>query len=88
MSSPRPVALGTPGQGSLAFFGHMTRFSAIETRERFLVAVRGFGSSFALSEGINLGFAFFIFSGVKRADVHSVRVLGSRGRSSDSEESG
>ena len=88
VSSSRPVALGTSGQGSLAFFSHMTWFSAIETREWFLVAIRGLGSSFAFSESIDLCFAFFVFKGVKGADVHGIRVSGSGGRFGDSEESG
>ena len=88
MSSPRPVALGTSGRGDLAFLSHMTQFSAIETRERSLVAIRGLGSSFAFSESVDLCFTFFVFKGVKGADVHSIRVSGPGGRSGDSEESG
>ena len=88
VSSSRPVALGTSGRGDLAFFSHMTQLSAVETRERFLVAIRGLGSHFAFSESVDLCFAFFVLKGIKGADVHSIRVSGSRGQSRDSEESG
>ena len=79
MSSSRPIALGTSGRGDLAFFSHMTRFSAIQTGEQFLVAIRDLGSSFAFGESVDFCFAFFVFKGVKGADVHSIRVSGSGG---------
>ena len=64
MSSSRPVALGTSGRGDLAFLGHMTWFSAIETRKQFLVAIGSLGSSFASSESVDLCFTFFVFEGI------------------------
>ena len=79
VSSSRPVALGTSGRGALAFFSHMTWISVVETRQQFLVAIRGPGSSFVCSESIDLCFTFFIFKGIQSADVHSVRISGSRG---------
>ena len=66
----------------------MTWISAIEARKQLPVAVRGFGSSLALSESVDLCFAFFVFSGIKHTDIHGVQVSGSRGQSGDSEESG
>ena len=87
VASSGPIAFCALGRWNLAFFSHVAWLSAIETSDRFLVAIRGSGFPLSSGECIDFYFRFLIRCGVQCADVHSIRVSLS-GWSGDSEESG
>ena len=60
VASSRPIAFQASGRGDLAFFCHMTWFSTVETREQFLVVIRGPGFPFSFSKGVDFHLGFLI----------------------------
>ena len=87
VASSRPITFRASGRQNRAFFGHVAWLSAIETGNRFPIAIRGSGFPFPSSECIDFYFGFLIRCGIQRADVHHVRVSLS-GWSSDPDEMG
>ena len=75
VASSRPITFRASGRQNLAFFSHVARLSAIESGDRFPIAIRGSGLPFISGECVDLHFGFLVQSDVQCANVHSVRVL-------------